>query len=176
MKNRGIYWGKCKIQETLYTGQRHLRPFKVGTLGPHTVLPITVRSSSYFLESHRWSETSSLSKVILAWGKPEVAGHHIWAVGELSHLGQNLMFCQKTHHKAWCMGGQTCCHDKAASQQLPIAAAFWILWMVSPEKCSSLRQTLMKIYCSTCSVILNVTATQHRCSLNGTYRSHWLVQ
>ena len=49
----------------------------------------------YFPESHGWSEISSLLKVILVLGKPEVTGHQIWALGGLSHLG-DLMFCQKT--------------------------------------------------------------------------------
>ena len=42
--------------------------------------------------------------------------------------------------------------------------------------CSSLMQNLMQIHCSTCSVILNVTATQYTCSLNSVYHPHWLVQ
>ena len=41
--------------------------------------------------------------------------------------------------------------------------------MVSMEECSSLMQNLMQIYCSTHSDILNVTATQYTCSLNGIY-------
>ena len=57
--------------------------FEVGTLGPHTVLPASLplfktlqnpllespSAASYFLESHRLSEISSLSKVILVLGK-----------------------------------------------------------------------------------------------------------
>ena len=58
---------------------------------------------SYFPESHQQCEISSLSKVILVLGK---AKNHkapkIWAVVGLSHLG-DLMFCQKTLHKTWCM-------------------------------------------------------------------------
>ena len=38
-KQRHICWRRYKIQETSYIGQWRLRPFKVGTLGPHTVLP-----------------------------------------------------------------------------------------------------------------------------------------
>ena len=34
----------------------------------------------------------------------------------------------------------------------------------------------MQILCRTCSVILNVTATQYSCSLNSIYLPHWLVQ
>ena len=37
-------------------------------------------------------------------------------------------------------------------------------------------QNCTQIRCSTRSVILNVTATQYTCSLNGVYRPHWLVQ
>ena len=41
------------------------------------------------------------------------------------------------------------CHDEAANHQLPIAVAFWIIWTVSVEECSSLTQNLMQIRCST---------------------------
>ena len=51
------------------------------------------------------------------------------------------------------MHEQVHCHGEAANHQLPIAAAFWIIWMVSMEECTSLRQNLMQIHCSTCSVI-----------------------
>ena len=68
------------------------------------------------------------------------------------------------------------CCDEAANHQLPIAAAFWITLMVSSEECSSLMQNLMKIYCSTLSVILNVVATQYTCSENGAYHPQWLVR
>ena len=44
---------------------------------------------------------------------------------------------------------------------------FWIIQIVSVEECSSLTQNLMQIRCSTRSVILNVTASQYTCSLNG---------
>ena len=90
----------------------------------------------------------------------------------LSHLS-DFMFCQKlcTRHDAWVV----CC-DEAANHQLPIAAAFWIISIVSVEECSSLMQNLMQSHCSTCLVILNVMATQYTCSLNHIYHPHWLVQ
>ena len=71
---------------------------------------------------------------------------------------------------------QACGCDEAASHQFPIAAAFWIIWIVSTEECSSLMPNLMQICCSTCSAIFKVTATQYTCSLNSVYRPHWLVQ
>ena len=52
------------------------------------------------------------------------------------------------------------CHDEAVSHQLPVAVAFWIIWIVSMEECSTLIPSLMQIRCSTCSVILNVMLTQ----------------
>ena len=55
------------------------------------------------------------------------------------------------------------CCDEAANQQLPRAAAFRIIRIVSEEECSSLTQSLMQIRSSTRSVILNVTATQCTC-------------
>ena len=74
------------------------------------------------------------------------------------------------------MHEQAHCCDEAASHQLPIAAAFWIIRIVSTEACSSLMKNFMQIHCSTCSVILNVMATEYTCSLNGVYHPHWLVQ
>ena len=68
------------------------------------------------------------------------------------------------------------CRDAAANHQFPIAAAFWIIWIVSTEKCWNLTQNLMQIYCSTHLVILNAMATQCTCSLNSVYHPHWLAQ
>ena len=59
------------------------------------------------------------------------------------------------------------CCDEAANHQLPIAAAFWIFWIVFVEECSSLSQNLMHICCSTHSVLLNAMGTQYPCLLNG---------
>ena len=64
--------------------------------------------------------------------------------------------------------------DEAANHQLPIAADFCIIQIVSKEECSSLMQNPVQIPCPTCSVILNTTATQHKYSLNGIYHSHLL--
>ena len=79
-------------------------------------------------------------------------------------------YAQEVMHELACY-----CHE-AANHQLPIAVVFWIIWIVSPEECSSLKQNRMQIRCSTHSVILNVMATQYTCSLNGIYHPHWLVQ
>ena len=58
------------------------------------------------------------------------------------------------------------CRDEAASYQLPIAMAFWIIQIVSAVECSSLMQSLIQTCCSTRSVILNVMATQYTHSLS----------
>ena len=62
----------------------------------------------------------------------------------------------------------------AALVALSLKAAS-IIWRVSTEECSSLKQNLMQIHLLY-SVILNVTATQYSCSLNGVYHPHWRVQ
>ena len=54
------------------------------------------------------------------------------------------MFHQKTLHKTWCTSWMLCC-DEAANHQLPLAAGFWIIWIVSMEECSSLMQNLVQI-------------------------------
>ena len=71
---------------------------------------------------------------------------------------------------------QAHCRDEAANHQLPIAVASWIIGIVSVEDCSSLMQNWMQICCYTCSVILNVTATQCTRLLNVVCHPHWLVQ
>ena len=58
------------------------------------------------------------------------------------------------------------CHDEAANHQLPIAAAFWIIRIVSTEERSSLMQKMMYIHRCTHSVISNAAATQYTCSVN----------
>ena len=67
------------------------------------------------------------------------------------------------------MHEQARCHDEAANHQLPAAAAFCIIRIVSTEECSSLMQNLTQIHCSSRSVVLNVMATQDTCSRNGVY-------
>ena len=88
-----------------------------------------------------------------------------------SHLGT---FHQKT---AWNVLHEWAhCQDEAANHQLPIAAAIWIIQIVSTEEHSSLTQNLMQISCSALLVVLHVMATQYPCSFKGIYHPHWLVQ
>ena len=42
MKNRDIYWRRFKIKKHCTQDNDASVPFKVGTLGPHTVLPVTI--------------------------------------------------------------------------------------------------------------------------------------
>ena len=68
------------------------------------------------------------------------------------------------------------CYDEAANHQVPIAVAFWIIWIVSAQECSSLMQNLMQICCSIRSVILSVMDTHYMCLFSSIYHHHWLVQ
>ena len=128
----------------------------------------------YFPESYQQSEIPSLSKVILVLQKARSC--------RVPHLG-----CRVAESPGWfdvspknsagdVMHERAHCGDEAANHQLPIAVAFWIIGIVSMEKCSSLTQNMMQIHCSTPSVILNVTSTHYTCSLKGIYRPHWLLR
>ena len=129
---------------------------------------------SYFPESHRWSEISSLSKVILVLGKARSCRvPNVGCSGAESPEWFDVLPKKSTRDV---MHEWEHCHEEAANHQLPVAVAFWIIWIVSVEECSSLTQNLMENHCSTRSVILNVPATQYTCSLKGVYHSHWLVQ
>ena len=156
MKNRDIYC-RYKIQETLYIGQLCLSPLQSRHLGtsrsspnhhqlPHRIF-LNFINSLKSLPFQRWFEF---------WEKLEVTGHHIWAESP----GWFDISQKKKKTSAWDVMHEHC-HDEAANQQLPTAAAFWIIRIVSAEECSSLMQNLMQIRCSTCSVILNVMATQY---------------
>ena len=171
MGNRNVDWRRYKIQETSYTGQWCLSPLQSRHIGNLTQFSQSPSAALlYFPESHRWSEIFSLTKVILVWRKvrshraPNLGCRGAESPGWFHVLPKN--FAQDTMRE-WAR-----CRDEAAHHQLPITAAFWIIQIVSAEECSSLTQNSMQICCSTCSVILDATATQYTCSLNGVYRPH----
>ena len=158
----------------MYIGQWCLSPLRSGYLGPHTVLPISI-SYPIILSWISWTVWNPFPfKADFSFGKSQKSqGTKSGLLGRLSHLG-DLMFPPKNH--AWdVMHKWVRCCDEAASHQLPIAEAFWVIWIVLAEERSSLTQNLMQIHYSTRSVILNVMATQYTCSLNGVYHTYWLV-
>ena len=162
-KGTKICWRRYKVQETLYIGQWRLSPLQsthLGTSHSSPSISSTVENTlqnpllespsaapSYFPESHRGSEISSLSKVISVLGKAR------------SHRAPNLG-CRGTESPGWfdvspknsapdVRREQECCCDEATHHHLPIAVAFWIILIVSAEECSSSVQNLMQIWCST---------------------------
>ena len=148
MKNRDIYWRRYKIQETLYIGQWHCSPLQSRHLRTsHSSSNHTSAALSYFPESHQQSEIPCLSKVILVLGKARSCrGPNLGYSGAESPG----WFDVSPKNSAWdVMHEWVCCHDEAANHHLPIAAAFWIIQIVSAEECSSLAQNVMQIHCST---------------------------
>ena len=112
----------------------------------------TVKSAILLIASRT---RSTFSGVLLVAGPPECGSISTDSQPSLKHL----------------------CHTFiCAALIVSFPKAFWIIWMVSVVELSSLMQNFMRIHCSTHSVILNVTATQHTCSINGVYHPHWLVQ
>ena len=173
MKNRDIYWRRYKTQETLYRGQWYLSPLQSRHLGTSHSSPSRHQLlHGYFPESHRRSESSSLSKVISVLGKarsqraPDLVSRGAQSPGWFDVSPKNCM-----RHDVWADEFWWSCPSPVVR-----GAAFWITWIVSVEECSGLTQNLMQIHCCTHSVILNVAATQYTRSLNGVYGPHWLVQ
>ena len=170
IKNRDVYWRRYKIQETLYVGQWRLSSLQSRHLGTSHISP-----NYHQLPCHIFLNLNDgLSKMILVLGKAR------------SHWEPNLG-CKGAESPGWfdvlpkssawdMMHTQARCCDKAVNHQLPRAAAFWIICLGPMEESSSLTQNLMQICCSTCSAILNVTATQYTCLFNSIYCSHGLVQ
>ena len=173
MKNGDIYWRIYKIQETLYIGQWHISPLQSSQSPWDLTLFSQFPSAapSYFLDSHRWSEIFSLSKVILVLGKAR--SHRVPNPGFRGAEPPGWFDVLPINSAQGVMHEWACCHDEAVNHQLPIAAAFWVIWIVSAEECSSLTQNLVQICCS---VILNAVATQYTCSLNDIYCLCWPVQ
>ena len=130
----------------------------------------------HFLESHRWSEISPLSKVISVLGKAR--GHRVPNPG-----------CRGTESHGWLMFHQNSApkfcirHDAWMSMlswwsfQLPVAHSWGLV-----NHLNSFHEGMFKLHTKfdadllLYSVILNTMATQSTCSLNSVYRPHWLVQ
>ena len=97
----------------------------------------------YFPESHWWPEISYLSKVILVLGKARNHRAPNLGCGGAESPGWFDVF---PNNSAWDVIHEwVCCCVEASNHQLPIASAFWIIWIVSAEECSSLTRKLMQI-------------------------------
>ena len=103
MKNRDIYWGIYKIQETLYIGQWYLSPLQSRHLGTshgspnHHQLPYCI-----FLNLFDGLKSLPFQRWFSFGEKLEVSGHPMWTVAGLSYLG-DMMFYPKTLYETWCM-------------------------------------------------------------------------
>ena len=156
-------------KDELYRGQWHLSPLQSWHLGTSHSSPNRHQlPCCVFLKFQEIEISISVwnffpFKVILVLGKPRslMVPSLGWAVLSPGWFDVSPKNSARDvlHEWARC--------DKAANHQLPRAAAFWIIPGVSMEGCSSLMQNLVQIRCSAGSVILNVTATQYTCSLNG---------
>ena len=147
-------------------------PFKVDTLGPHTILPVSISCPVVF----SWIS-------LMVWNLFPLKGDFSFGNSQKSQGAKCGLWWGWVTCGVWCFTKTLCRrHDAWAgtlswwSCQLPVAHSNWVIRIVSTEECSSLMQNLMQICYSTHLVILNVMATQYTCSLNGVYRPHWLVQ
>ena len=169
--NEWIY----KIQDILCIRQWRLGPLESRQLGTSHSSPSHHQLPHHIFLNLFWqSEIFSLSKVILILEKfrscrvPNLGCRGAESPGWFDVLPKNSArdVIRKQAH----------CHDEAAHHQLPRAAAFWIIWVVSGEGCASLMHNLMQICCCTCLVIFNVIATQYTAHSMVSTAPHWLVQ
>ena len=149
-------------------------PFKIGTMGPHTVLPLSISCPIIF---------SWISSMV--WNLFPFKGD--FSFGKSQNNRAPNLGCRGAESPGWfdvsqknsaqdTMHERAHCGDEAADHQVPTAAAFWVIRIVSVEECSSLTQNLRQIRCSTHSVILNVTATQVHMLTQQCLPPHWRVQ
>ena len=174
MKNRGFYWRRYKIQETLYIGQWCLSSLQSRHLATSHSSPNCHQLPCCILLNLTDGVKFLPFQGDFGFGKsPKLQGTKFALLGDWVTW---VTWCF-AKISAWdMMHDWVHYYDEAASHQLPIAVAFWIIRIVSAQEYSSLTQNLMQIRCSTCSVILNVMATQYTCSLNNIHHPHWLVQ
>ena len=172
MKSGDIYWRRYKIQETLYIGQWCLIHYKVGTLGPRAVLPITISWPVVFswVSSMVWN--IFLFKGDFSFGKSQksqgaksglwVAESPVWLDDSPKASVQDAM------------------HERALSWwrcQSPVAHSCSLM-----NHLNSFHGGMFKLHAKfdadslLYSLILNETATQYICSLNAIYHPTWLVQ
>ena len=112
MKNKDIYWRRCNIQETVHRTMMPLSPSKQTPWHLTQFFQSPSSTPSYFPESHRWSEISSLSKVILVWGKvrscraPNLGykGVGCWVTWVIWHFTKKYAWCDAICNM-WCMSG-----------------------------------------------------------------------
>ena len=154
MKNRDIYWIKYKVQEIWYIGQWCLCPLQSRHLGSSHSFP-----TCHQLPCHIFLNLTNSLKFL-----PFQRVFCVCVCGKARSCRVSNLGCMGAESPGWfdvspktsagdVMHERAHCHDEAANHQLPIAAAFWIIWIVPVEECSSLTQNLMQISCSTCSVI-----------------------
>ena len=102
MKNKDIYWRRYK-KHCIQDNDTSV-PFRVGTLGPHTVLLIAISCPILFswISSMVWNLFHFKGDFIITKARSHRAPNLGCRGAESPH---DLMFCQKTLHKMWCMSG-----------------------------------------------------------------------
>ena len=149
-------------------------PFKAGTLASHTVFLIAICCPVIF----SWIS-------FMVWNLFPFKSDFSFKKSQKSQSSRSRLYGGWVTRVIWCFAKKLCMRCYAwdgvlswwsSNHQLPITGAFWIIKIVCAEECLRLTQNLMQICCSTCSVLLNVMATQYTCSLNDIYCPHWLVQ
>ena len=173
MKNRDIYWRRCKKHCTWDKDAWVF--FKVGTLGLHTVLPITLSCPVVFswISLTVWNVFPFEGD--FSFGKSQRSqASKSGLLGVLSHLCNCVIWC---FTKKFCVG-----HDAWVG-----TLSWWSCWSPVAHSCGLLNHLtgfsrwMLKLNRKfdadslLYSSVLNATATQYTCSLNSVCCSHWLV-
>ena len=147
-----------KIREPLYLGQWLLSPFKVGTLGTHTVLPGAISCPVVF----------SLISLTVWYLFPFKGDSSFGKV--TSHRVPNLGYSGAESPRWFAVSPKNVMHEQVHSCGLlyhPDSFCGGMFKLNAKYDADSLLSSL---------IILNVMVTQYTCSLRGVYHPHWLVQ
>ena len=170
MKN--IYWRRDKKHCTCDNDASV--PFKAGTLGPHTVLPIALSCPvSYFPESFPMIRHFFPLRDDFSLGK-----------SQKSQGAKSGLWGSWVTWVIWCFAKKLCMRRDARAGTL----SWWSCQSPVAHSCglvnhpNSFHGGMFKLNAKfdadllLYSVILNVTATQYTCSPNSVYLPHWLAR
>ena len=132
MKNGDSYWGRYKIQETLYIGQCHLSPLQSRHLG-------TSQSSlnCHQLPCHIFLNLINGLNLFPFKGDFSLGKARSQRAPNLGCRGAESLgwFHVSPKNSAWdVMHEQACCHNEAANHQLPIIVSVFIILPLSTNE------------------------------------------
>ena len=173
MINRDIYWRRYRCKKHCTQDNDVSVPLKVGTLGPHTILPIVISCPIVF----SWIS-------LMVWNLFPFKGDFSFGKSQKLQGAKSGLYGGWVTWVIWCFAKKLCVRRDAWTGTL----LRWSCQPLAAHSCDLLNHLnsfptgMFKLNAKFDAdllfylLILNMMATQYTCSLNGFYSLHWLVQ